>query len=98
MGNPMILLRLAKATDAPRLSLLMSPVSVDVPVILMMAWVALRVGPMKAERVVVPPPVVLIVVATALVPHQSSVAVTVVPPFLRLLPTPVALFPARRLK
>ena len=38
------------------------------------------------------------VVAAALVPHQLSVAVTVVPPFLRLLPAPVAELPARRLK
>src|SRR5258707_14904348 len=62
------------------------------------AFVALCVRTMKGEKVVLPPPVVLIVVAAALVPHQSSVALMVVPPFLRLLPTPVAELPARRLK
>src|SRR6478609_1715714 len=75
----------------------MSPVRIEVPLILMTAFVALCVRTMKGSEVVVPT-VVLIVVAAAFVPHQSSVALTVVPPFLRLLPTPVAEFPARRLK
>src|SRR5438270_11804480 len=84
----------------------MSPVKLAVPLILITALllgitrgvaVALWVSTMNGSKVVPPPPLVLIVVATALVPHQSSVALTVVPPFLRLLPTPVAEFPARRL-
>src|SRR5437899_2675742 len=98
MGNPMILSRLAKAMDAPRLSVLMSPVSVSLWLMRMMAGVALCVRTMKGEKVVVPPPLVLIVVPAALVPHQTSVALMLVPPFLRLFPTPVAELPARRLK
>ena len=104
----MILSRLAKATDAPKISELMSPKQIGGAIDSDHRIAALDyqrdsrcrcdVRTMKGEKVVVPPPLVFIVVAAALVPHQSSVALMVVPPFLRLLPTPVAELPAQRLK
>src|SRR5215472_11245260 len=57
------------------------------------------VSTMKGSKVVVAPAVmVLIVLEALLVPHQLFVAVTVVPWLLRLLPLPLVVFPARRLK
>src|SRR5215472_10441564 len=87
----------ARAAPDPWLSLLMSPVRVELWLIRILLGLAVWVSTMKGSNVAAP----LIVVAAALVPHQLLVAVTVegdpATGKSRLLPLG-ALLPARRLK
>src|SRR2546427_12751314 len=110
MGSPTILSRLpTRAAPLPWLSLLMSPVSVVLWLILILAGLAVWVSTMKGSKqtwpaagvgqlTVAPPPIVL---DAAFVPHQLFVAVTAPPGFVvnRLLPARAgAVLPAIRLK
>ena|SRR6476469_5752640 len=75
----------------------MSPVSVVLWLMRMIAGVALWVKTMKGSKFVVPPLILLMVVAGAFVPHQLFVTVAVVWLLFRLLAA-AAVLPARRLK
>src|SRR5258706_14952494 len=74
----------------------MSPVRVELWLMRIFCGLPLWVSTMKGSKVVVPA-IVLIRALGEFVPHQSFVAVTVVPPLLRFDPA-AAVLPARRLK
>src|SRR6202023_3490130 len=98
IGSPTITSRFpASAAPFPWLSLLMSPVSVVLWLILIVDGLATCVNWMKGSNVVVPPLTLLMVVAGVFTPHQLLVTVAVVWLLLRFLPA-VAVLPARRLK
>src|SRR5215469_8925204 len=76
----------------------MSPVKVELPLILIFCATPAWVSTMKGSKVVVAPVTLVVIVdAAAFVPHQLLVAVTVVPSLAKLLPA-AAVLPASRLK
>lgn len=102
MGRPTSTSRFpAREAPLPWLSLLMSPVRVELWLMRILFGLAVCVRTMNGSKVVVPPlaTTVLIVAAAAFVPHQLFVTVAVALLLLRLLPLPpLVVFPANRLK